>query len=132
MLDGRVLGASQVEYKSFGKPPLKREAAYLGVTILQPHACFPLAKPLVQVPPPKTRNLDNCWLPCDYLHGPRLESNLGHLLRSLRLRHCAMAASLFSDTVCLTCQCGGEVTDEDSQFQQHHFSLLRNIRPGLH
>ena len=25
MLDGRVLGASQVEYKPFGKPPLKRE-----------------------------------------------------------------------------------------------------------
>ena len=26
MLDGRALGASQVEYKPFGKPPLKREA----------------------------------------------------------------------------------------------------------
>ena len=25
MLDGRVLGASQVEYKPFGKLPLKRE-----------------------------------------------------------------------------------------------------------
>ena len=25
MLDGRVLGAFQVEYKPFGKPPLKRE-----------------------------------------------------------------------------------------------------------
>ena len=25
MLDGRVLGASQVEYKPFEKPPLKRE-----------------------------------------------------------------------------------------------------------
>ena len=25
MLDGRVLGASRVEYKPFGKPPLKRE-----------------------------------------------------------------------------------------------------------
>ena len=25
MLDGRVLGASQVEYKLFGKPPLQRE-----------------------------------------------------------------------------------------------------------
>ena len=25
MLDGRVLGASQVEYKPFGKPPRKRE-----------------------------------------------------------------------------------------------------------
>ena len=27
MLDGRVLGASQVEYKPFGKPPPKREAS---------------------------------------------------------------------------------------------------------
>ena len=26
MLDGRVLQASQVEYKPFGKPPLQREA----------------------------------------------------------------------------------------------------------
>ena len=25
MLDGRVLGASQVEYRPFGKPPLQRE-----------------------------------------------------------------------------------------------------------
>ena len=25
MLDGRVLGASQVEYKPFGNPPLKKE-----------------------------------------------------------------------------------------------------------
>ena len=25
MLDGRVLGASQVEYKPFGKPPLKKK-----------------------------------------------------------------------------------------------------------
>ena len=31
MLDGRVLGASQVEYKPFGKPPLKREASILGL-----------------------------------------------------------------------------------------------------
>ena len=29
MLDGRVLEASQVEYKPFGKPPLKREAQRL-------------------------------------------------------------------------------------------------------
>ena len=29
MLDGRVLGASQVEYKPFGKPPLKREELFL-------------------------------------------------------------------------------------------------------
>ena len=28
MLDGRVLGASQVEYKLFGKPPLKREVLF--------------------------------------------------------------------------------------------------------
>ena len=27
MLDGRVLEASQVEYKPFGKPPLQRELA---------------------------------------------------------------------------------------------------------
>ena len=27
MLDGRVLEASQVEYKPFGKPPLQREVA---------------------------------------------------------------------------------------------------------
>ena len=30
MLDGRVLGASQVEYKPFGKLPLKREVGELG------------------------------------------------------------------------------------------------------
>ena len=29
MLDGRVLGASQVEYKPFGKLPLKREVKVL-------------------------------------------------------------------------------------------------------
>ena len=28
MLDGRVLEASQVEYKPFGKPPLKRECSH--------------------------------------------------------------------------------------------------------
>ena len=33
MLDGRVLGASQVEYKPFGKPPLKRE---LGARVVVP------------------------------------------------------------------------------------------------
>ena len=27
MLDGRVLEASQVQYKPFGKPPLQREVA---------------------------------------------------------------------------------------------------------
>ena len=32
MLDGRVLGASQVEYKPFGKPPLKREIRSYGHT----------------------------------------------------------------------------------------------------
>ena len=31
MLDGRVLEASQVEYKPFGKPPLKRELGPLAV-----------------------------------------------------------------------------------------------------
>ena len=30
MLDGRVLEASQVEYKPFGKPPLQREAMPFG------------------------------------------------------------------------------------------------------
>ena len=34
MLDGRVLGASQVEYKPFGKPPLKREESRAKVGIL--------------------------------------------------------------------------------------------------
>ena len=29
MLDGRVLEASQVEYKPFGKPPLQRESPLL-------------------------------------------------------------------------------------------------------
>ena len=28
MLDGRVLGASQVEYKPFGKPPLKKKGTH--------------------------------------------------------------------------------------------------------
>ena len=28
MLDGRVLEASQVEYKPFGKPPLQREPCW--------------------------------------------------------------------------------------------------------
>ena len=34
MLDGRVLEASQVEYKPFGKPPLQREALCLVGSIL--------------------------------------------------------------------------------------------------
>ena len=29
MLDGRVLGASQVEYKPFGKPPLNKKSSEL-------------------------------------------------------------------------------------------------------
>ena len=34
MLDGRVLGASQVEYKPFGKPPLKeRDTGNAGETL---------------------------------------------------------------------------------------------------
>ena len=36
MLDGRVLGASQVEYKPFGKPPLKREG---NLSLLRSHCC---------------------------------------------------------------------------------------------
>ena len=35
MLDGRVLGASQVEYKPFGKPPLKREPQALRGIVLE-------------------------------------------------------------------------------------------------
>ena len=35
MLDGRVLGASQVEYKQFGKPPLKREVLRLRSRVQQ-------------------------------------------------------------------------------------------------
>ena len=31
MLDGRVLGASQVEYKPFGKPPLQRDTGNAGI-----------------------------------------------------------------------------------------------------
>ena len=38
MLDGRVLEASQVEYKPFGKPPLQREGLYFAATRL--HAAF--------------------------------------------------------------------------------------------
>ena len=40
MLDGQVLGASQVEYKPFGKPPLKREVQACGCKIETPrYAC---------------------------------------------------------------------------------------------
>ena len=43
MLDGRVLGASQVEYKPFGKRPLKREPLDLAwqsrATLLARRAC---------------------------------------------------------------------------------------------
>ena len=41
MLDGRVSGASQVEYKPFGKPPLKREpgAAVRGLRDLLSLSC---------------------------------------------------------------------------------------------
>ena len=38
MLDGRALGASQVEYKPFGKPPLKRES---DVKLCQRKPLFP-------------------------------------------------------------------------------------------
>ena len=40
MLDGQVLGASQVEYKPFGKLPLKREQ-------------FTTLQPLRTAPPPQ-------------------------------------------------------------------------------
>ena len=40
MLDGRVLGASQVEYKPFGKLPLKREPGLCG-GLLQREAVLP-------------------------------------------------------------------------------------------
>ena len=43
MLDGRVLGASQVEYKPFGKPPLKREIPGM--------QGFPVEKPCIELPP---------------------------------------------------------------------------------
>ena len=39
MLDGRVLGASQVEYKPFGKPPLKREVASSKALQHKRHLC---------------------------------------------------------------------------------------------
>ena len=35
MLDGRVLEASQVEYKPFGKPPLQREGGHFGSQICE-------------------------------------------------------------------------------------------------
>ena len=38
MLDGRVLEASQVEYKPFGKPPLQREIWVLHAKPLNPHS----------------------------------------------------------------------------------------------
>ena len=44
MLDGRVLGASQVEYKPFGKPPLKRESSVR------------LRKNLAKLRPPQAEN----------------------------------------------------------------------------
>ena len=43
MLDGRVLEASQVEYKPFGKPPLKREASLL--RLFEPHMLLSANKP---------------------------------------------------------------------------------------
>ena len=39
MLDGQVLGASQVEYKPFGKPPLKREVLCSVFALLRGAVC---------------------------------------------------------------------------------------------
>ena len=41
MLDGRVLGASQVAYKPFGKLPLKREVASSKALQHKCHLCLP-------------------------------------------------------------------------------------------
>ena len=46
MLDGRVLGASQVEYKPFGKRPLKREVASSKALQHKCHLCSIPAAPL--------------------------------------------------------------------------------------
>ena len=54
MLDGRVLGASQVEYKPFGKPPLKREASY-------PFASGPMRLASERV----IRSMENAWFEKD-------------------------------------------------------------------
>ena len=40
MLDGRVLEASQVEYKPFGKPPLQREPKHKA-QVLEPPQLLP-------------------------------------------------------------------------------------------
>ena len=46
MLDGRVLGASQVEYKPFGKPPLQREVPGMQGFLEKP--CIELPQSLIQ------------------------------------------------------------------------------------
>ena len=61
MLDGRVLGASQVEYKPFGKPPLKREIQHK--CHLCSHSCR--AKPLNPHSSPGPCNM--CYM-CYILH----------------------------------------------------------------
>ena len=52
MLDGRVLGASQVEYKPFGKPPLKREVASSKALQHKCHLCS-----IPGAPPARHRSL---------------------------------------------------------------------------
>ena len=64
MLDGRVLGASQVEYKPFGNPPLKRER----------QACQPTGGPLEQILGPLLSN----WTVC--LHAAGAASVDGYTL----------------------------------------------------
>ena len=44
MLDGRVLGASQVEYKPFGKPPLQREPPLSPGSLLYALNCFNMSE----------------------------------------------------------------------------------------
>ena len=64
MLDGRVLGASQVEYKPFGKPPLKREPE--GRSKMRPRQIRPrlnrhLRRQLVAVRDQQIRRTQMCW-----------------------------------------------------------------------
>ena len=57
MLDGRVLGASQVEYKPFGKPPLKREVASSKALQHKCHLCSIPAAPLARIEASRPRHL---------------------------------------------------------------------------
>ena len=49
MLDGRVLEASQVEYKPFGKPPLQREVASSKALQHKCHLCSIPGAPLARI-----------------------------------------------------------------------------------